>query len=1314
MKTMTTRLLALLLAIATVISLMPATFAAKAEEPVLQLASTSKVLTEDDYADIDALFDELDDMESRPATKGTTQTDKADAAYDMILASDNYVEGSIERNGNTITWFTTEGIRCIYDPYMREKKASMDSSLAENVTVNEPAATKGGSPSSTDVYLVAPYYGQDSSFTDQYKNEATSIASAIGDTDGYTLYSGTAATVDKVATAISNGAVVIFDSHGTTDYSNGEDYVTGANNSYLCLTTNSGVTTADYNDGCMYGSGYAYINGETISNHMTSDSPGGIVWMAICLGMATNTLCEPMRDRGVEVVYGYSQSVSFTGDYKYEATFWDEMIAGSTVASAISTMKSTHGYWDPAYSSYTLSTARSNYIAFPVVVSDEDSHPGQRSSSSYGACSYQTVNSTYTLFGDSSSSSGSTDSGSTDSGSTDSGSTDTDTSSYYTMTFSVNGDTSAISPMTAESFTLPTPASFSGYTFAGWATSAVTTATTTKPTLYTAGNTYTISANITMYAIYSYTSGSSTYYTSKPSTSSSSSGSDSSSSSSSSNTIADGQYVIAAKVGSTYYAMSSTFSSKISGTAITVTNGTVTSANASGYALTIKSNGSYYTISNGSKYLKYSSSTNFTSSSSSYNWIISSGTNGTYRITASTSTSRGIIFQKSYTRFGAYSVSNASSGSTSYYDVELLPISDSSSSSSSSSSSKYTISFKTPTGVTEISSQEGTSVTLPTPSGTPSYAPSNVEFIGWAKESVDNSTTKPTTYAAGNSYTVSADTTYYAVYSYGGNGDVTFTMYDGTNSLYIGDSIIIVASSFDYAMSKTLNANSRKAVAVTKNSDNTITLPSDSDVAIFTVGYGVNGSSSSGQISFKDDSGYLTTSSDTNNYMPTSSSLTAEGSFTFSLNASLNIKLTAQGQYSRKIMRYNKSSKLFSCYENSSTKNAIKIYIMTDAGTSDVTYTTEFAVKRTHTDVTSTTTPATCSENGFITTVCNECGVVVSVEVLPATGHSYVDGVCACGAAEPNTDGCVFADDLTIFNKSLSLQSYVAFNFLVEDSVLENYDSCYAVFQRDDAVGGLTTEVCEAQAYGDSYLQFEYKIYSYQMADNLTVTLYAQKDGITYVGETYSSSVRNYAMSKVEASDDDAFKTVIANLLTYGANAQIYASYRTDDLANKNLGEYASYVTTSLPSVENKASSTSNGLTGVTLKQNALGIASSVQLQFVAQISESYTAEDLYAVVSWERNGETMTKEIDGSSFVASSSGAYYTVVFEDLAANEGRTPVTVTIYEKSSKEAVSESWTFSIESYVASRQASTNAAVVTVLNSMMNFYDSAAAYFNN
>ena len=558
------RLFSLVLVLCLVGSMLPAvhSHAGTVEE--------STVLTDADYAIVNDVFAQIDAMEDAPAKKSASRTQITDAAAEIVMASENYVEGSLERNGNSFTWWTDEGIRCIYNPYMREKYANMKAPADPQPAglYNEPKATKGGWPSGNQVYLIAPYYGIDDSFTDQYKNEATSIANAIGDTDGYTLYSGSSVTVDNVADAIESGAVVIFDSHGTTDYEGSYvcddpdgyevyDYVSQANYSYLCLTNKTGLTTADYNAGATYftdADGYmcACVNGAAIANHMEGNSPAGILWMAICLGMATDTFAVPLRNKGVEVVYGYSQSVTFAGDYCFEETFWDNMIAGKDVATSIAAMKSQWGNWDWSepiasyygYSGtgYSLSQARQYRSAFPIVVSDEDTHPGQRDSgTNYGACSEQTVKSTYTLYSQYAvtATSNNTAYGTVSvNGSTI---TATPATGYFaqsatvvsgTATVSQNGNTFSVvassdctvqinfAPKTAvtvnfsganvngltgyagDAMSLPTAEAPEGYQFLGWTTAPLSSDTTEKPDFYT--DSFIPTESTTLYALYSY------------------------------------------------------------------------------------------------------------------------------------------------------------------------------------------------------------------------------------------------------------------------------------------------------------------------------------------------------------------------------------------------------------------------------------------------------------------------------------------------------------------------------------------------------------------------------------------------------------------------------------------------------------------------------------------------------------------------------------------------------------------------------------------------------------------------------------------
>ncbi len=366
--------------------------------------------------------------------KAVTAADYAALSGDIaeiVMASDDYTEGTCTYNGTNAMffWEDADGEPQGYSPSLRARIAKgATGAPTEDVTETVSYATRGGTTSGKNVYVIGPWYGKDKYFTEQYKNEGQSIAKATGGT--YTLYSGTNANITNVAKAMQDGAVVIFDSHGLTDYDQMLNYtypddrrtyvydsVTGAHTSYLTLSSGTGLTTADKAavkaaDGETYyhafsfysgGSTYYCVDGTAIANHMTQDAPHSILWMPICLGMATDGICTPMRAKGVEVVYGYSQSVTFDGDYLYEDDFWTEMKNGSDVASAISVMKNKNADWDPVYASIsyynTIANARKYYVAFPVVVSSEDTYPGQRTASSYGADSLQTVNSTWKLLG---------------------------------------------------------------------------------------------------------------------------------------------------------------------------------------------------------------------------------------------------------------------------------------------------------------------------------------------------------------------------------------------------------------------------------------------------------------------------------------------------------------------------------------------------------------------------------------------------------------------------------------------------------------------------------------------------------------------------------------------------------------------------------------------------------------------------------------------------------------------------------------------------------------------------------------------------
>ena len=151
MKSMLKRAISLLLVLALVCSLLPAVFAANAEnatkEPLLLQAASNSPITEEAEEIINAdIWDVIDALEDKKvvATRDDpiTVEDYAELSWEveaLVRASDTYVEGSLVRNGedNTFfTWETTEGIVCGYAPEVRYRTRNLDTEnmAGENIT----------------------------------------------------------------------------------------------------------------------------------------------------------------------------------------------------------------------------------------------------------------------------------------------------------------------------------------------------------------------------------------------------------------------------------------------------------------------------------------------------------------------------------------------------------------------------------------------------------------------------------------------------------------------------------------------------------------------------------------------------------------------------------------------------------------------------------------------------------------------------------------------------------------------------------------------------------------------------------------------------------------------------------------------------------------------------------------------------------------------------------------------------------------------------------------------------------------------------
>ena len=145
------------------------------------------------------------------------------------------------------------------------------------------------------------------------------------------------------------------------------------------------------------------------------------------------------------------------------------------------------------------------------------------------------------------------------------------------------------------------------------------------------------------------------------------------------------------------------------------------------------------------------------------------------------------------------------------------------------------------------------------------------------------------------------------------------------NKLSENDMIVIAAQVSSFAMNTTQNKNNRSASSITK-SENSITASDDTQRIILKKGTKDN------TFALSVEDGFLYAASSSNNYLKTEDTLSDNSSWTITITSTGVATIKAQGTYNHNILKYNSSSKLFSCYTGGQADVVIyKYYASADA-----------------------------------------------------------------------------------------------------------------------------------------------------------------------------------------------------------------------------------------------------------------------------------------------------------------------------------------------------------------------------------------------
>ena len=299
-------------------------------------------------------------------------------------------------------------------------------------------------------------------------------------------------------------------------------------------------------------------------------------------------------------------------------------------------------------------------------------------------------------------------------------------------------------------------------------------------------------------------------------------------------------------------------------------------------------------------------------------------------------------------------------------------------------------------------------------------------------------------------------------------------------------------------------------------------------------------------------------------------------------------------------------------------------------------------------------------------------------------------------------------DETISMKHSLNLASDISVNYVILAESLETYDSFYL-----DCVLYSGTRVTVEPVLNGEYYYFTLSgLTAVDINDVIESTLYMTKGEQRYTSSTDRYSVSQYAYSqlgKEEASEK--LKSLCANLLRYGAKAQIYKEYRTNHLATYAMTEsMMHYVTAEEDVVFGNTNLILEDLSdpAITWVGKTLDLGTRVNVKFVFS-AEDYigSVEDLTLRVQYtDAEGATQVlylKDPQGYN----ESKQQYSFTFSGLLAAELRSVLSVQVY--SGLTPLSCSMVYSADTYGNNKSGSLG----ELCKAIFAYSDSAKDYFN-
>ena len=269
--------------------------------------------------------------------------------------------------------------------------------------------------------------------------------------------------------------------------------------------------------------------------------------------------------------------------------------------------------------------------------------------------------------------------------------------------------------------------------------------------------------------------------------------------------------------------------------------------------------------------------------------------------------------------------------------------------------------------------------------------------------------------------------------------------------------------------------------------------------------------------------------------------------------------------------------------------------------------------------------------------------------------------------------------------------------FAIPRNAVADWTGHYVVIDREYADGRAndvqTVPFAEWTVNGSYYVVTYKGLAAKEMCDTITLTVYNAENKA--VSNPWVDSMRDYAMRRFDQVRTPLEKALFVDMMNYGAEAQLYLKYNTEDLANSRMtDEHKSYAS----EAKELNSTLSRGD-----KWYASNLIMESNISFWVAFNGITT--NMYATVEfYDHLGNLVTMDISGDEF--GKSGSFYYVDINKLVIADARQIITITIYNADGS--VYTTCQESIEDYLARRSS-----ISDLYQAIMKFADSAHAYLH-